>query len=122
MLRLFGASSVLALVIAVTACGDDDPADPALSTCATIGPLVEIVDNHLPTGGDHEMIVTAADVVAAIEKVYDIRGDNVGHTHTVTLISTNFLSLQSGDPVSVVSSNNGPVGLGHVHPINLTCP
>ncbi len=101
---------------------DDDPADVPLSTCATEGPVVAIVDNHLPSGGDHKLEVPAEDVVAGVEQVYDIRGDNVGHTHTVTVTPDDFASLQAGDPVSVVSSNNGPVGIGHDHVVNLSCP
>lgn len=114
---LFG----LSLAIAVTAC-DDEPLYPGASTCTTVGPVVEILDNHLPSGGDHALDVPAADVVAAVERTYDIRGDNVGHTHTVTLTETHFLTLQGGDPVTVQSSNNGPVGFGHEHTVRLTCP
>ena len=101
---------------------DDGPSEVVLSTCATVGPVIEILDNHLPTGGDHYFTIPAADVVAAAEKVYDIRGDNVGHTHTVRVTADDFLSLQIGDPVSIVSSNNGPVGFGHEHVVRLSCP
>lgn len=103
------------------ACGDD-PADPSLSTCATLGPVVTILDNHLPSGGDHKLVVPPEDVVEGVQQVYDIRGDNVGHTHTVTLTPTHFASLRSGEPVSVVSSNNGTVGIGHDHVVELSCP
>lgn len=102
------------------ACGDQ--AGPELSTCATVGPVALIVDNHLPSGGDHQLVVPGEDVVAGVEKTYDIRGDNVGHTHTVTLVPADFASLLRGDPVSVTSSNNGPVGIGHDHLVRLTCP
>lgn len=102
-------------------CGDD-PADASLSTCTTTGPVVTILDNHLPSGGDHKLVVPAEDVVAGVERVYDIRGDNVGHTHTVTLSAPHFASLKVGDSVSVVSSNNGPVGFGHDHVVRLSCP
>lgn len=99
----------------------DDPIEP-ISSCMTQGPAVQILDNHLPSGGDHKLVVPAADVVAALEKVYDIRGDNVGHTHTVTITASNFISLQNGVAVTVVSSNNGPVGFGHEHTVQLSCP
>ncbi|MGI9625821.1 MAG: hypothetical protein ACR2QM_03215 [Longimicrobiales bacterium] len=117
-----------ALIIAVGAigqlgaCGDNDPVQVTGSSCATVGPLVEILDNHLPSGGDHELVVPPADVVIGVEQTYDIRGDNTGHTHTVTLTVAHFDSLLSGDPVTVQSSNNGPVGFGHDHTINLSCP
>lgn len=111
----------LVAVLLSAACGDD-PVEPQLSTCATLGPVAVILDNHLPSGGDHALEVPAADVVAGIEKTYDIRGDNVGHTHSVTITAANFESLQVGDPISVLTSNNGPVGFGHEHTVQLTCP
>ena len=115
--------TAVALLVGLTipACSSD-PTKPQMSTCATVGPQVRIVDNHLPSGGDHELDVTAAEVTAAVETVYDIRGDNVGHTHSVTLTTAHFLALQEGEPVTVMSSNNGPVGIGHDHTIELTCP
>jgi hypothetical protein len=111
-----------ALVLAF-ACSDD-PSGTELepSTCATLGPTVEILDNHLPTGGEHVLIVPPEDVVNGAERSYDIRGDNVGHTHTVTISTGDFAALRVGDPVTVVSSNNGTVGAGHTHTIALTCP
>lgn len=124
MRRVWKNTGLLFVVVGLAQVGAcrDDPADPGMSTCATLGPVVVIVDNHLPTGGDHELVVPPADVVAGLEKVYDIRGDNVGHTHTVTVTAVHFRSLQDGDPVSITSSNNGPVGIGHVHTVNLSCP
>ncbi len=109
-----------ALLLAL-ACSDD-PAGTELSTCATLGPVVQILDNHLPTGGDHALVVPPEDVVEGVERTYDIRGDNVGHTHTVTITAEDFASLLAGDTVTVVSSNNGPVGIGHDHTIVLSCP
>lgn len=94
----------------------------AESTCLTEGPIVEIPDNHLPAGGDHELIVTVEDIEAGVEKTYDIRGDNTGHTHTVTLTADDFADLQAGDPVFVTSSNNGSVGDSHTHEIEISCP
>ncbi len=107
------------LVLAL-ACSDD-PAGTEPSPCATLGPGVEILDNHA-TGGAHALVVPAAAVTAGVERTYDIRGDNEGHTHTVTLTGEDFASLRAGDPVTVVSSNNGTVGVGHVHTIDLDCP
>ena len=112
---------MVAAALCLAGC-DDDPVTPGLSSCATVGPVVSILDNHLPSGGDHALVVPPDDVVAALEKTYDIRGDNVGHTHTVTLLSSHFLALQRGEAQSVVSSNNGPVGIGHDHTIELSCP
>ena len=120
-LKGIGLALAMVMLGQVAAC-KDDPADPGLSTCATDGPIAVILDNHLPSGGDHELVVPAADVVAGLEVVYDIRGDNVGHTHTVTVTASHFASLRDGVPVSILSSNNGPVGIGHDHTVNLSCP
>ena len=111
----------LGLAFSFAAC-DDDGTRVAASSCTTGGPVVEILDNHLPSGGDHALIVPAQDVVAAVETTYDIRGDNVGHTHSVTLTVGDFQALQRGEPVTVISSNNGPVGFGHTHTVELSCP
>lgn len=112
---------IVATAALFIACSDD-PAETGLSTCATVGPVAVIVDNHLPSGGDHVLIVPPEDVVEGIERVYDIRGDNVGHTHTVTLTASHFASLRAGAAVSVLSSNNETVGIGHDHTVNLSCP
>lgn len=108
-------------ILLVLACADD-PAGSELSTCATVGPTVDIVDNHLPSGGDHVLIVPREHVLEGVERTYDIRGDNMGHTHTVTLTAGDFASLQAGTTITLVSSNNGPEGIGHDHTINLSCP
>ena len=49
-------NGALLCVLAVAAC-NDDPATPQPSTCATVGPDVVILDNHLPSGGDHALEV-----------------------------------------------------------------
>jgi hypothetical protein len=114
---------LVALTLAALSAGcKDDSSNAPVSTCMTLGPDVEILDNHLPSGGDHRLVIPATDVVAGVERTYDIRGDNVGHTHFVTVTEPDFASLQRGDPVSLTSTNNGPVGIGHVHGINLSCP
>ena len=120
-LRLVSAGALLLTLALAPACSDD-PSGTGLSTCATLGPTADILDNHLPSGGDHVLVVPPGDVVEGLEKTYDIRGDNVGHTHTVTLTAEHFASLRAGTPITVVSSNNGPVGIGHDHTIELSCP
>jgi len=102
-------------------CADDD-APASTSTCLTEGPVVEILDNHRTTGGDHKLVVTSADVVAGVLASYDIRGDNTGHTHEVTLTADDFADLANGRTVTVISSNNGSAGASHTHEIRLSCP
>lgn len=122
MRRVLNLILPLAAVVFFVAACDNDPANIETSTCLTDGPTALIVDNHLPSGGDHAISVSAADVLNAVEKTYDIRGDNVGHTHSVTLTEDDFASLLTDEVVTVVSSNNGPVGFGHDHMVRLSCP
>lgn len=114
-------SALIGALLVASACSDS-PAETESSTCTTVGPVVEILDNHLPSGGDHALVVPPEDVAAGVERTYDIRGDNVGHTHLVTLTVDHFASLRRSVPISVVSTNNGPVGIGHDHSIDLSCP
>lgn len=112
------------LVLALVACGGTTPgADGAAgSTCTTMGAAVDILDNHRTSGGDHTLVVSAGDVVAGVDRTYDIRGDNTGHTHTVTITAADFALLQQGTPVTLVSSDNGSAGASHTHTIELSCP
>lgn len=105
----------------LAACGDDE--DPATtSTCLTLGPVVDILDNHRTTGGDHKLVVTAEDVAEGVDQAYDIRGDNTGHTHEVVITAADFASLAAGTTVTITSSNNGSVGASHTHEVRLSCP
>lgn len=104
-------------------CDDGDDGDGGEgSTCLSEGVLVAIVDNHNVLGGDHELTVSATDVVAGVDKTYDIRGDNTGHTHTVTVSAEDFAALAVGTSVTLISSNNGSAGQSHTHEIRLSCP
>ena len=107
--------------VSLPGCGDDGTGVNA-STCVTVGPVTEIVDNHLPSGGDHELVVPVGDVIAGEERTYDIRGDNTGHTHTVTVTAAHFADLQDGLSVSLTSSDTGAVGTSHTHDIVISCP
>ncbi len=104
------------LTLACTACG------PAAPTCTADGVDVDIVDNHRTSGGDHKLEISADDVVAGVAQTYDIRGDNTGHTHTVTVSADNFADLQEGISVSLESSDTGAAGNDHTHDIVLSCP
>lgn len=115
----------LALVVGFSAwapgCDDGDDGNES-STCLTVGPVVDIVDNHRTLGGDHKLTVSAADVAAGVAQTYDIRGDNTGHTHTVTVSAEDFAALAVGTPITLISSNNGSAGQSHTHEIRLSCP
>ena len=46
----------LSFAALLVACKVDSSGVP-VSTCMTLGPQVEIVDNHLPSGGDHRLVI-----------------------------------------------------------------
>lgn len=52
---------------------------------------------------EHEIVITAADLAAKVEKTYDIQG-LAGHPHTVTLSAADFQKLTIGGPVTLHSS------------------
>ena len=77
-------------------------------TCAE-----SIAGNH---DAPHKVDVTSADVTAAQNKDYDIRG-TASHTHTLTLSAADFATLAAGTAVTV-KTHGGPA---HEHDITVTC-
>jgi len=114
--RLLLGGLAVATLLGVSACG------PAASTCTVDGAVVDILDNHQTSGGDHQLDVTAADVNAGAEISYDIRGDNNGHTHELTVTEADFTALQEGTQVTIESSDTGAAGNDHTHEVELSCP
>jgi hypothetical protein len=108
-----------AATLAQLGCGADEKES---GDCTVDGATVEITDNHRTSGGDHKFVVSAEDVIAGDEIVYDIRGDNTGHTHSVTVTADDFSTLQDGDSVTIESSDTGAAGNDHTHDIILSCP
>jgi hypothetical protein len=100
------------LPVVTTACAGGSP-------CEDNGVTVVIVDNH-PTG-DHQLVVTADDVLAAEDVTYDIQGDNTGHGHSLTVTAADFADLEAGDEVTLTSSDGGAVGQDHTHDVVLDC-
>jgi hypothetical protein len=116
MKRLLTSTLVAVAAVGLAACG------PEASTCTTEGAEVEIVDNHRTSGGDHQLEVSADDVNAGVEVTYDIRGDNTGHTHEVTVSADDFADLQEGTSVELTSTDTGAAGNDHTHTVRLSCP
>lgn len=87
-----------------------DAEDAVASTCVE-GTTASISANH-----GHTLSVPEADVLAGIEKTYDIRGTSA-HGHSVTMTEADFLLLAQGDSV-VVSSTSGD---GHIHEVTVSC-
>lgn len=65
---------------------------------------------------EHEIIVTAADLAAKVEKTYDIQG-LAGHTHAVTLSAADFDKLTKGGPVTLHSSRDPDDA--HLHTVSI---
>jgi hypothetical protein len=83
------------------------------------GVTTTIGDNH--PRGDHQLVIPVQDVVDGTETTYDIRGNNTGHTHSVTVTEDNFTALDAGTVVMLTSSDTGAVGGDHTHPVTLSC-
>jgi len=85
------------------------PDAPMTSTCATTN--IMIATNH-----GHAGMVPAADVMAGVEKQYNIKGASA-HPHTITVTAAMFAMLKAGSAVMVTSSNDA----GHTHVVTITC-
>lgn len=70
-----------------------------------------IVGNH-----GHQLVVSAADLDAGVDKTYDITGDAL-HAHSVTVTAADFATLAGGGSVTLTSSD----GAAHNHSITVTC-
>jgi len=109
-----GALAACAVPLVMTCGGDDDggaDAGGGGGDCVANGGNVTIGSNH-----GHSMTVSAADVNAGTEKVYDISGGG-GHAHSVTLTANHFGTLATGAPVTVDSTS----GNAHTHSVTVTC-
>ncbi len=101
-------------VAALAGCGGDDgggggtPDSPA-AVCTT--PTSAIQGNH-----GHTLVVSLADVNAAVDKTYDIMGTSL-HAHSVTITAADFAMIKAGTTRMVVSTTGG----GHTHPVSVMC-
>jgi hypothetical protein len=115
-----GAVGVGAMAQVAAACGSNDPKTPdaaaakdssGVSTCTTNGTTSTIASNH-----GHVLMVSAADVVAAVAKTYDITG-TASHTHTVMVTVAHFASLKAGTPIMTTTSTDS----AHSHMVTVMC-
>lgn len=65
---------------------------------------------------EHEIVITAADLAAKAEKIYDIQG-LAGHAHTVTLSAADFQKLTIGGPVTLHSTRDADDA--HLHTVSI---
>ncbi|MDW3209574.1 MAG: hypothetical protein R8N23_06900 [Reichenbachiella sp.] len=80
-------------------------------SCIDNGTSISIDGNH-----GHSLTVSKADVDAGTAKTYDITGSS-GHSHSVTVSSSNFASLKDNTSVNIDSTS----GDGHTHSITVSC-
>jgi hypothetical protein len=52
---------------------------------------------------DHEMVITAVDMAAKVEKTYDVQGI-AGHSHAVTVTAEDFQKLVKGEALTLTST------------------
>ncbi len=65
---------------------------------------------------EHEIVITAADLAAKVDKTYDIQG-LAGHAHEVTLSVADFEKLAKGGPVTLHSSRDADDA--HLHTVSI---
>jgi hypothetical protein len=65
---------------------------------------------------EHEIVITAADMSARVEKTYDIQG-LAGHTHQVTLTAADFEKLLKGGPVTLHTTRDPDDA--HLHTVSI---
>lgn len=130
---LVGVSASILGGAALLGCKDDDgssiadaPAAPAVdaprpidapmtqpdapaATCAST--MAAISANH-----GHAIAVPAADIVAGVEKTYNIQGGSL-HPHTVVVSAAMFTMLKAGMAIMATSS----LDAGHTHAVTVTC-
>ena len=82
-----------------------------MGNCMQNGTNVTIGTNH-----NHAMTVSIADVMAGVQKDYNIQGTS-GHPHTVTVTAQMFAMLQQNLQVMVRSS----VDANHDHNVTIKC-
>lgn len=83
--------------------------EAGMTTCAST--TTTIGTNH-----GHVGMVPAADVMAGVQKTYNIQGAS-GHPHTVTITAAMFTMLKAGTSVMATSSNDA----GHTHAVTVMC-
>jgi len=66
-----------------------------------------------------EMAVSAADVAAGLEKVYDIQG-TAPHPHTLTITAADFADIAADGSKDIASSEDQGQAL-HSHMVTVTC-
>jgi basic membrane lipoprotein Med (substrate-binding protein (PBP1-ABC) superfamily) len=109
-----GAGGAAAVALVVGCSSNNTAAAPdaaAVASCTTNGTVDTIAANH-----GHVLTVSKEDVVAGVDKTYDIQG-TATHTHSVTVTAATFATLQANMAASLTSTTNAM----HSHGITIVC-
>ncbi len=120
--KTLGAMLVGIPILSVAACSsdsednsnnnDDGPTPNGQVNCSANGATASAISaNH-----GHSLTVSRLDIDEAVEKSYSIQGIS-GHDHDITITANDFLTLQTNDAISVISTS----GNGHTHSVTVSC-
>lgn len=99
---------------AAAACGGgDDGGGGGSKDCVVNGTTATITSNH-----GHAITVSMADVMAGVDKTYDIMGTSA-HTHSVTVTAANFASLMNSPTASLMVTSTTTDA--HMHAVTILC-
>ena len=112
--QLLGGGSAAAIACGCGGSSAPPEVDAPAANCAVTGAACTIANNHVHAL--HELVVTAADIAAGVEKVYDIMGA-ASHNHQVTVTAADFTTLQGGGMVTITST----VTFCHSHACTISC-
>jgi hypothetical protein len=71
-----------------------------------------------PPNHPHTVVITQADVLAGVDKMYTITGS--GHTHSLTITAADFAKLRAGTQ-AIETSGVGGAAPGHTHVVTVMC-
>ncbi|MBX3251836.1 MAG: twin-arginine translocation signal domain-containing protein [Myxococcales bacterium] len=96
------------------------PAEDAGTPAEDAGPApaCESVTTTIGRNHGHSLTVSADDVMAGVERSYNIQGSS-RHPHTVVVTPAHFAALAAGMTVTVTSSRDGSPE--HPHDVTLRC-
>jgi hypothetical protein len=78
---------------------------------------IAVVDVTIPGKDDHELVISAPQMAAKVDAIYDIQGI-AGHTHALTVSAADFAKLADGHEVNIRSG----MGDDHFHLVFLRYP